>query len=382
MGNRLFFEGYLEAYYGRLLSWEERSSLLSTLSQLEMNLYIYGPKEDPYHRIDWAELYPDNELQNFKNFRKEAFELGISPYFSLSPGLTYGQDEKLDLDRLKRKYSQLQSVGFTDFAIFFDDIESERNENLGRQHGSIVAELSEFLERGSSSPLIFCPTVYCNSFANDDISNSPYLKGLSKTAPGNLPMLWTGKEVISKHIGNQEIEELNKVISNPVMIWDNYYANDYCPTKFYIGPLRNRKVTKERVQGIGLNMTGLPITDSINLFNLKGDLSLEEILKQFEVPEEFNALLPFFDGPFEDSPDLESTTDIQNLINLSHELCVKWKGPLQLEWAPFLWDFFQQLHFLKKIKTGADKKTLEAWASRRYSGPLFKTIFIEKNKER
>ena len=29
-----------------------------------------------------------------------------------------------------------------------------------------------------------------------------------------------------------------------------------------------------------------------------------------------------------------------------------------------------------------DKKTLEAWASRRHSGPLFKSIFIEKKEER
>jgi len=378
----LFLKGYLEGYYGRLLTWQDRSTLLHMLSQLEMNLYIYGPKEDPYHRIKWSKLYPDQELQNFKHFKEEASRLGITPYFSLSPGLTYGQDDQLDLDNLKRKFSQLQAVGFTDFAIFFDDIESERDKDLGKVHGSLLSELSEFLEKDSSSPLMFCPTVYCNSFANDNITDSPYLKGLSETVPNNLPMLWTGKQVVSKNIDNQEIKRLQKVISNPILIWDNYYANDYCPTKFYIGPLRGRKITEEAVQGIGLNLTGLPITDCINLFHLKGDSSTEEILKQFGVPKDFDALIPFFDGPFEDIPDLNTVEDIQNLINLSHELCIKWKSPLQLEWSPFLWDFFNQLNFLKKIKTGADKKTLEAWASRRYSGPLFKTIFIEKNKER
>ena len=63
----MFLEGYLEGYYGRLLSWKDRSILLKTLSQLEMNTYIYGPKEDPYHRIDWFKLYPDKELKNLKN---------------------------------------------------------------------------------------------------------------------------------------------------------------------------------------------------------------------------------------------------------------------------------------------------------------------------
>jgi hypothetical protein len=345
-------------------------------------MYIYGPKEDPYHRIDWFKPYPDNELENFKNFKKEASKLGITPYFSLSPGLSYGKDEELDLENLKKKYAQLQSVGFKDFAIFFDDIESERDEELGKMHGLVMKELSGFLEKDSSSSLMFCPTVYCNSFANDDISNSPYLKGLSETVPNNLPMLWTGKQVVSQYIDDQEVEELHKIISNPIVVWDNYYANDYCPTKFYVGSYRGRNITEKAIQGIGLNLTGLPLTDSINLYHLKGDMSTEEILKEFGVPQDFNVLMPFFDGPFKNSPELNTLEDIQNLINLSQELCVKWKSPLQLEWSPYLWDFFNQLHFLKKIKSGADKKTLEAWASRRYSGPLLKSIFIEKNKER
>ena len=378
----MFLKGYLEGYYGRLLSWQDRSALLKTLSQLEMNMYIYGPKEDPYHRIDWFKPYPDNELENFKNFKKEASKLGITPYFSLSPGLSYGKDEELDLENLKKKYAQLQSVGFKDFAIFFDDIESDRDEELGKMHGLVMKELSGFLEKDSSSSLMFCPTVYCNSFANDDISNSPYLKGLSETVPNNLPMLWTGKQVVSQYIDDQEVEELHKIISNPIVVWDNYYANDYCPTKFYVGSYRGRNITEKAIQGIGLNLTGLPLTDSINLYHLKGDMSTEEILKEFGVPQDFNALIPFFDGPFKNLPELNSIEDIQNLINLSQELCVNWKSPLQLEWSPYLWDFFNQLHFLKKIKSGADKKTLEAWASRRYSGPLFKSIFIEKNKER
>ena len=100
----MFLEGYLEGFYGRLLSWQDRSILLKTLSQLEMNIYIYGPKEDPYHRIEWFKLYPDNELKNLKNFKKEATKLGITPYFSLSPGLSFKGDEELDLEKLKKKY--------------------------------------------------------------------------------------------------------------------------------------------------------------------------------------------------------------------------------------------------------------------------------------
>ena len=54
---------------------------------------------------------------------------------------------------------------------------------------------------------------------------------------------------------------------------------------------------------------------------------------------------------------------------------------MQLEWSPFLWDFFNHLNFLKKIIIGNDKKTLEAWALRRYSGPLAKIITSKLKKK-
>ena len=373
--------GYIEGYYGRLLSWQSRSTLLKFLSHLDMNLYIYGPKEDPYNRIKWFELYPDEELENFKRFKEEASSLGITVYFSLSPGMSQDQEGTSNLESLKNKFNQLQSVGFSDFGIFFDDLESEKDANLGREHGYILTEMSKYLDKSSTSPLLFCPTVYCNSIANNDISNSSYLKALDETIPSNLSMLWTGKAVVSQSIDNKEIKELQKIISNPVLIWDNYYANDYCPSKFYIGPLKERHISKEFIEGIGLNLTGLPITDCFILAQSRGDLTTEEILKKFKVPEAFKVLIPFFNGPFDKLPDLESVDDIQNLINLSKELCVEWKSPLQLEWSPFLWDFFNHLNFLKKIIIGNDKKTLEAWALRRYSGPLAKIITSKLKKK-
>ena len=42
-------------YYGRLLSFEERHQLLSTLHDLSMDSYLYAPKEDVFHRFDWRQ---------------------------------------------------------------------------------------------------------------------------------------------------------------------------------------------------------------------------------------------------------------------------------------------------------------------------------------
>ena len=371
----MIIKGYIEGYYGRLMSWEDRSFLLKTLSKLSMDFYIYGPKEDPFHRSDWSTLYPDDTLIKFQSFRQEASKLGVRPYFALSPGLPSGKNKQAEHKALKEKIKQLVNVGFDDFAIFFDDLDSERNGNLGKRHGEVLNAVQEILNVNKEDSLIFCPTVYCDSFAKGPLSDSDYLKVLSKEIPENVPMLWTGKEVVSKTISDIDILAVKEVISNPIIIWDNYYANDYCPTNFFIGPHEGRNLSEESVIGLGINPTGLPITDSIILSQVKGSQETEEILKQFGVPDCFKELIPFFRGPFHSDSSLLDIDKVKSIRVLSTKLCMEWKSDLQLEWSPFLWTFFNDLNFLLKLKQTSNKKELEQWASRRYSNPLLKVIF-------
>ena len=44
------FQGYIEGYYGKILSWDQRSRILDTLNKNNMNSYFYCPKEDIHHR--------------------------------------------------------------------------------------------------------------------------------------------------------------------------------------------------------------------------------------------------------------------------------------------------------------------------------------------
>ena len=193
-------------------------------------------------------------------------------------------------------------------------------------------------------------------------------------------MLWTGRDVVSKTICNSDIEALRNVINNPVIIWDNYYANDYCPNNFFVGPHMGRSVTDKTILGLGINSTGLPITDSIILSQVKGTESTGAILSHYEVPDEFKQLLPFFSGPFDLDMYPKSLKEIKVIKELFKPLCIEWKSHLQLEWAPFLWNFFNDLDLFLKIKEGKNKKKLEAWASQRYSNLLFETIFNESDQ--
>ena len=42
--------GYIEGYYGKLLSWKHRKKIINKMSKNNMNRYFYAPKEDIFHR--------------------------------------------------------------------------------------------------------------------------------------------------------------------------------------------------------------------------------------------------------------------------------------------------------------------------------------------
>ena len=368
-------KGYIEGFYGRLMSQQDRNLILNSLAELSMDFYLYGPKEDPFHRSNWSSLYPKDKVEELENFRLQGEKLGIRTYMALSPLISPKDDLKRGIDKILNKIKQFKDLGFKDFAIFFDDINFEKNDLLANIHSNILNSVNEFIGNREEDAIIFCPTVYCNKFARGKLINSSYLKALSKEVPETMPMLWTGSEVVSETIGDEDIFSLEKVIKNPIFIWDNYYANDYCPRKLFIGDYKGRDFSLKSPMGIGINPTGLPITDSIILSQVEGSKSTKEILKKYEIPDSFNEILPFFNGPFQNAPSLERLEDIKDLMELSTPLCVDWKSKLQLEWAPYLWNFFIDLNLLLKFYKSGDQKGLEEWASQRYSNPLNDVIF-------
>jgi hyaluronoglucosaminidase len=50
--------GLVEGYYGNPYSEADRMGLLKMFGELKMNVYIYGPKDDAYHKSKWREEYP------------------------------------------------------------------------------------------------------------------------------------------------------------------------------------------------------------------------------------------------------------------------------------------------------------------------------------
>ena len=59
---------------------------------------------------------------------------------------------------------------------------------------------------------------------------------------------------------------------NKIVNWDNFYANDYCPSKLFIGPWKNQNlIDKSMINGTGMIETDKLIIEIVNKTALKND---------------------------------------------------------------------------------------------------------------
>ena len=111
MTNTQIHRGYIEGYYGRLLSFEERHQLLSTLHDLSMDSYLYAPKEDAFHRFDWRRPYPKDWCANFASFCGVAQSKHIRILAGIAPGLDFAfHNNEDDKAKLRAKAEQREAV--------------------------------------------------------------------------------------------------------------------------------------------------------------------------------------------------------------------------------------------------------------------------------
>ena len=61
------YRGIVEGFYGHPYSVENRISLFEFCKRFKMNVFVYGPKSDPYHLGNWRDDYPTSltEQQRF-----------------------------------------------------------------------------------------------------------------------------------------------------------------------------------------------------------------------------------------------------------------------------------------------------------------------------
>ena len=363
--NKNNITGYIEGYYGRLLSWKSRKLIIKSLHKNKMNTYLYAPKEDVCHRMHWRKKYGKKWRFDFRDFIKFSKKNNINVIAGIAPGLDFNfkelhndsiNHENSDFGLLYKKAKQLLEDGVNSIALMLDDIPNDFKEKFGTDvsEGTYHSLLANKLSDKLGQKIFFVPRVYADELISEDPN---YLKDLRKTLSTKIKVFYCGKNVVAKTYKNYQ--KINKILSNDVIIWDNFYANDYCPRRFFIGPTLGR----ENLINIMINPTGLIKTDLLildifarSIIDKLSKKKWENILNNHNVPEEFFKIKKYFLSPdFGLNPSAQSLNIKKEDIEIIEYLLWKWKGKLSREWYPFLFGLKHDLQINQKNLTSERK---------------------------
>ena len=352
--------GYIEGYYGKLLAWESRKLIIKSLSKNKMNTYFYAPKEDIYHRLCWRKKYNEKWRMDFKNFVQFGKLNGIKIIAGVAPGLDFNfkelkdnfKSEKTDFQYLLKKATQLLKDGASSIALMLDDIPNNFKNKFGTDisEGTYHAILANRLAKELKQNIFFVPRIYADELIKDDPF---YLRDLGRTLNNKIKIFYCGKDVVARTYKNYE--KIKKNLSNEIIIWDNFYANDYCPRRFFIGPTNGR----EKLKNILINPTGLIRTDLL-ILDIFGKSIIEKIstnkweiiLNDHNVPKKFLKIKKYFLRPdFGSNPSTQPLKIKKKDIEIIDYLLWKWKGKLSREWYPFLFGLKHDLQINQKTLT-------------------------------
>ena len=236
------FRGIVEGFYGRPWSHRDRLEILQFMGDHAMNAYFYAPKDDPYHRERWRDPYPATELRRLGELVARARENGVEFWYAISPGLSMVYSDSGEYQALLRKIDQAHGLGVRHFALFVDDVpealahEADRRKfgSLAEAHAAIILALRQDLA-SRDAELVVTPTTYTNVFGD-----RAYLAELSRLVPREVPIVWTGVDVVAPEITAAQAVEWGRLIGRKPLVWDNYPVNDFARWRLFLGPLRDR----------------------------------------------------------------------------------------------------------------------------------------------
>ena len=392
--------GYIEGYYGRLFGWEERESLIDHMSASagprsasSVTAYLYAPKEDALHRRDWRKRYPSAWRARFSALVAHGRRRGVEVIPGMAPGLSFDYLSARDYRSLLGKLRDFQAMGCRTLALLMDDIPAALPPdcrgsfaNLGEAHALLLGQLlADLRSTGPGIRFWFCPTIYTDQFATDGkggagpAEQDPYLRDLAALMPRDITLMWTGKRIIAERL-DSSLAPVAKMFGGNVVLWDNLYANDYCPNKVFLGPYAGRTPEVWKMtRGALLNPTGLPATDRLLLDLLaafrrgeKAGPAWKAALARYGLPREFLVVAPFLASPFfRPGPADLAPRRVAALRKALKYLIWDWKGTLHQEWYPYLFMLDADL------KASEDGEKDAEWVRKRYS-PLVARLLLRK----
>lgn len=238
--------GYIEGFYGKPWSHENRRMMLELMSFYGMNTYYYAPKDDPYHRDKWSELYPENELSALSELAAFCKEKFVNFHYCIAPGLSMKYSSEEDFDKLICKAEQLYSIGIRNFGLLVDDIPEDLwfdedkaafDGEAVNAHIALSDKFRNYLKKKNEKcSLTVCPLQYHGR------GDEYYISKLGQGISGDIDIFWTGKNICSQEITVREAVIFENATNRQPLYWDNFPVNDAeMYNEMHIGYLTGRE---------------------------------------------------------------------------------------------------------------------------------------------
>lgn len=222
--------GFIEGFYGKPWTTGERADMLKLMAAHRMNAFYYGPKDDPYHRDKWDELYPEKEFEDLKQLIGLAASLFIDFHFCIAPGLSMRYTDEEDYRALINKIMQIYDGGVKYFGLLLDDIPEQLHyiEDIEKFSGETVNAHIDLANRlyddlkiiDPAIKLTLCPLQYHGK------GNEYFISKLGRGIEAGIDLFWTGRNICSQELTVPEAVTFINATNHKPLYWDNFPVND------------------------------------------------------------------------------------------------------------------------------------------------------------
>jgi len=236
--------GWLEGYYGRPWTHEQRLRLVLDAADLSLSHVMIAPKDDPRQRRLWFEPLTPGVAAEVAEIAALARTEELELVCAVSPGLSVCYSSPDDLDAITARFDQLHDLGVRGGGLLLDDIPTELSQpadlaaypGLAEAHRDLVTRWAERMwAKDPSWWLLVCPTVYHGR------GDEEYLSRLCEGLDPRVQVMWTGREICSRTIEVADAERFHRTAGRRPLWWDNYPVNDLAMrARLHVGPLLGR----------------------------------------------------------------------------------------------------------------------------------------------
>lgn len=231
--------GVVEGFYGAPWTHRDRLNQFKFFGEHKLNIYIYAPKDDPYHREKWREPYPASQMARMQELIAAAKSNKVEFVFAVSPGIDIafdGEAGERDYAALIKKFNALYEMGVRSFAVYFDDIEDKSGEKQAKLLNRVKREFID--QKEGARPLITVPTEYYTQDMADAAGGiKPYTQAFSSALAPGIEVMYTGPAVVAEGIDRENIRLAARIYKRNMAIWWNYPVTDYMKDKLALGPI-------------------------------------------------------------------------------------------------------------------------------------------------